>query len=83
MKDIAAEFFTMLVFCYRDGLDGVEQVIRIRLVSLIFFFFFFFSYQKVSLSVSLKPQDAVIEMYFSKLCKIYVLSLNSLNSQEW
>lgn len=31
MKDIAAEFFTMLVFCYRDGLDGVEQVIRNRL----------------------------------------------------
>ncbi|KAL9989019.1 hypothetical protein ACROYT_G003526 [Oculina patagonica] len=31
MKDIAAEFFTMLVFCYRDGLDGVERVIRNRL----------------------------------------------------
>lgn len=31
MKDIAAEFFTLLVFCYRDGLDGVEQVIRNRM----------------------------------------------------
>lgn len=31
MKDIAAEFFTMLVFCYRDGLEGVEQVIRNRI----------------------------------------------------
>jgi len=33
MKDIAAEFFTMLVFSYRDGMDGVEQVIRNRLVN--------------------------------------------------
>lgn len=31
MKDIAAEFFTMLVFSYRDGMDGVERVIRNRL----------------------------------------------------
>lgn len=33
MKDIAAEFFTMLVFSYRDGMDGVERVIRNRLVN--------------------------------------------------
>lgn len=28
LKDIAAEFFTLLVFCYRDGFDGLEQVVR-------------------------------------------------------
>lgn len=39
MKDIAAEFFTMLVFCYRDGLEGVEQVIRNRIVSIKACFF--------------------------------------------
>ena len=33
MKDTAAEFFTLLVFCYRDGFEGVEQVVRNRTVS--------------------------------------------------
>ena len=33
LKTIAAEFFTLLVFCYRDGFDGVEQVVRNRAVS--------------------------------------------------
>ena len=33
MKDIAAEFFTLLVFSYRDGMEGVEHLIRNRLVS--------------------------------------------------
>lgn len=33
LKDIAAEFFTLLVFCYRDGFDGLEQVVRNKVVS--------------------------------------------------
>lgn len=30
IKTTAAEFFTLLVFSYRDGFDGVEQVVRNR-----------------------------------------------------
>lgn len=33
IKTTAAEFFTLLVFSYRDGFDGVEQVVRNRVVS--------------------------------------------------
>ena len=33
IKEIALEFFTLLVFCYRDGFEGLEQVVRRKVVS--------------------------------------------------
>lgn len=30
IKEIVMEYFTLLVFCYRDGFEGIEQVVRSR-----------------------------------------------------